>query len=79
VHAQARLWGRRLLVHAAEQHKKGTGRPRDAQAAAWLGDGAPGPLTVSRTPGTPRRKPAAAAAYPAACSLRQEMKRMPQA
>jgi len=39
----------------------------------------PGPDTVSSTPGTPVRNPAAEAAYPAACSLRQLMKRMPQA
>ena len=50
---------------------------------AWLRPAmpctAPGPDTVSSTPGTPVRKPDAAAAYPAACSLRKAMKRMPAA
>ena len=40
---------------------------------------APGPDTVSSTPGTPVRKPQAAAAYPAACSFLKPMKRMPAA
>ena len=40
---------------------------------------APGPDTVSSTPGTPVRKPQAAAAYPAACSFLNPMKRMPAA
>ncbi len=39
----------------------------------------PGPDTVNSAAGVPVRKPAAAAAYPAACSLRKLMKRMPAA
>ena len=50
---------------------------------AWLRPAipwtAPGPETVSRAAGMPVRNPAAAAAYPAACSLRNPMKRMPAA
>lgn len=40
---------------------------------------APGPETVSRTAGMPVRNPAAAAAYPAACSFRKPMYRIPTA
>jgi hypothetical protein len=54
-----------------------------ALTVAWARPGSPcstpGPLTVSSAAGVPVRKPAAAAAYPAACSLRKLMKRMPAA
>ena len=58
-------------------HPKHTWMSGQQLMDAWLNPAipctAPGPETVNRAAGTPVRNPEAAAAYPAACSLRNPM------
>lgn len=63
-------------LESTRRGRRGPTWASDSPASACT---SPGPLTVSSTPGLPVRKPAAAAAYPAACSFLQAMNRMPQA